>query len=217
MKKAIYIIALVLLTITIVILYVSLSDSVSDETTGQISEIDRIDIRTSNEELDCLLPYDTKVGKVIDLPNERLKKLEGPFIYYTDTCNVYLGTQDTFVILIPNADPKTFVSLIAATLGNPCETPDDIGCVGVRVAKDSRAVYDSGKVIEGADSSSFKLLTLPDGRQTIYGADKNYVYNLHGYTDGTHKVKNASPSTFYPIDEITGKDGNRVWVKGELK
>lgn len=86
---------------------------------------------------------------------------------------------------IPNADPKTLVSVNSQL-----------------VWKDANSVWYSGNKIEGADAKTFEHLDY------LFYRDKNRVYASYTPLDG------ADPKTFRSIGDKTGygADQNSVWV-----
>lgn len=80
------------------------------------------------------------------------------------------------------------------------------GKLGYRHAKDNKYVYYLGKVVEGADPSTFK----EDDIEASLGRDK------HGIYQSTHRVETSSPDTYRHIAYGYGRDDNHIYYEGRV-
>jgi hypothetical protein len=101
---------------------------------------------------------------------ETFETLEGA--YARDKQHVY-----ALRVPIPNADPATFERVVTSAPSPP----------GSQYWRDKHGIYLDGKLIEGADSATFRLLAEPRAR------DRQHVF-YNG-----HIVTGADPATFEPL------------------
>ncbi len=83
-----------------------------------------------------------------------------------------------------------------------------------KFSNDDDYVFYFGKVINGADPSTFRLINetseSSDGKLNLYSADQNNVYI------GTEILSDADPESFEYIKDYYFKDKNNVYLQGNL-
>lgn len=84
-------------------------------------------------------------------------------------------------------------------------------------ATDGVHVWDSNRVIDGADPATFTIVHAPDGSLSEFEKDKNHVY------DGGTVILGADPATFTIVIDAKQpnytefqKDSTRVWHDGKI-
>ncbi len=109
--------------------------------------------------------------------------------YSNDKNNVYFFTNG-IVSLVKQADPLTF--------GLFEDYPDNWIYF---FARDSKHIYKSGEIIDGADLVTFQIL------KKGYSKDKNFIYT------GSSKIEGADPGTFLVLNSVYSKDKNNVYYQ----
>lgn len=171
---------------------------------------------TSSIATNCAKLINVQDKKYVNVEDSHLVQLEdlngnsySANAYYRDSCHVYMGSGGIDAEIVERADPKTFKLLIIAYLTDPkCET----SCIRVSVGKDATHVFADGKIVDGVDSSSFVMLTTPDGEVSMYGKDYRHVYM---FDTAATLLQGADAITFTATQATKAEDKVRKYSYSE--
>jgi hypothetical protein len=162
-----------------------------------------------------ITPETTKDSSIVRvLPQNGLSNTS-PW-YYKDDCHVYTVNTTNDFSLISGANPSTFV-IIYNDLLAPTEACDGPECIiKVSVSKDRNAVFilthGDVQALPKADPKTFAILKDSKGEYTMYGKDKDNVFNL-----STGSILTAASASFVATTQVKAQDANHAYIDGKIQ